>query len=68
MRTVPLIRGLPCWLSGKESTCQGRRYVQSLSQEDALEEGNGNPLQYYCLENSMPGRLPYMRPQRVGHD
>ena len=34
--------------------------VQSLGQEDPLEkemagEGNGNPLQYSCLENSMDG-------------
>ena len=25
---------------------------QSLSQEDSLEKGNGNLLQYSCLENS----------------
>ena len=29
--------------------------VQSLGQEDTLEKGNGNPLQYSCLENSMDG-------------
>ena len=30
--------------------------VQSLGQEDPLEkEGNGNPLQHSCLENSMDG-------------
>ena len=29
--------------------------VQSLGQEDPLGEGNGNPLQYSCLENSMDG-------------
>ena len=29
-------------------------WVQSLGQEDPLEkEGNGNPLQYSCLENSV---------------
>ena len=29
-------------------------WVQSLEQEDPLEkEGNGNPLQYSCLENSV---------------
>ena len=28
-------------------------YVQSLGQEDSPGEGNGNPLQYSCLENSM---------------
>ena len=27
--------------------------VQSLGSEDPLEEGNGNPLQYSCLENPM---------------
>ena len=32
--------------------------------------GNGNPLQYSCLENSMergPGRLQFMGSQRVRH-
>ena len=30
--------------------------VRSLGQEDPLEkEGNGNPLQYSCLENPMDG-------------
>ena len=29
--------GLPCWLSSKEFTCQCRRWVQSLGQEDPLE-------------------------------
>ena len=27
--------------------------VQSLGREDPLEKGNGNPLQYACLENPM---------------
>ena len=35
-------------------------------------EGNGNPLQYSCLENPMNGgawcRRLYMGSQRVGHD
>ena len=35
-------------------------------------EGNGNPLQYSCLENPMDGeawdRLQFMGSQRVGHD
>ena len=32
--------------------------------------GNGNPLQYSCLDNSIeePGRLQSMGLQRVGHD
>ena len=29
--------GLPCWLSGKESTCQAGDTVRSLGQEDLLE-------------------------------
>ena len=29
------------------------RQVQSLGQEDPLEEGNGNLFQYSCLENPM---------------
>ena len=39
-----MVRNLP--------TMQETR-VQSLGWEDPLEEGNGNPLQYSCLENSM---------------
>ena len=27
--------------------------TRSLGQKDPLEEGNGSPLQYSCLENSM---------------
>ena len=30
-------------------------WVRSLSWEDPLAEGNGNPLQYSCLENPMDG-------------
>ena len=30
-------------------------WVQSLGWEDSLGEGNGNPLQYSCLENPMDG-------------
>ena len=44
-------RFLQC-LSGKESTKQ-EKWVQSLGQEDPLEEKNGTPLQYSCLENLM---------------
>ena len=37
----------------------------------SLREGNGNPLQYSCLENPMDGgvgRLQSMGSLRVGHD
>ena len=30
-------------------------WVLSLGWEDPLEKGNGNPLQYSCLENPMDG-------------
>ena len=36
-----------------------------------MGEGNGNPLQYSCLENSWteePGGLQSMGSQKVGHD
>ena len=33
---------------------QGTR-VQSMDREDSPGEGNGNPLQYSCLENPMDG-------------
>ena len=36
-----------------------------------IGEGNGNPLQYSCLENpsmAEPGGLPSMGSHRVGHD
>ena len=45
--------------------------VRSLDWEDSPGEGNGNPLQYSCLENPMDGEpsgLQSMGLQRVGHD
>ena len=38
--------------------------------ERSPEGGNGNPLQYYCLEHSIekPGRLQSMGSPRVRHD
>ena len=48
--------GFPCGVSGKESTCQCRRHRRHSSIPGlgrSPEEGNGNPLQCYCLENSL---------------
>ena len=45
--------------------------IRSMGQEYPPKEGNGNPLQYSCLENPWteePGRLQSMGLQRVGHD
>ena len=43
----------PWWLSGKESSCQGRRYSSVLGLGRSPGGGNGNPLQYSCLGNLM---------------
>jgi len=43
-------KGLPWWLSGKESDCNAG---DTLGLGLSPGEGNGNPLQYSCLENPM---------------
>jgi len=51
-----VMRGLPWWLSGKESSCSARDAgdVGSIpGSGKSPGEGNGNPLQYSCLGNSM---------------
>ena len=48
--------GLPGWLSGKESSCSAGDAGDEGSipeSEGSPAEGNGNPLQYSCLENPM---------------
>ena len=48
--------GLPRWLSGKESTCIAGDTGDAGSfpgSGRSRVEGNGNPLQYSCLENPM---------------
>ena len=49
-------KGLPMWLSSKESTCQSRThgFNPGLGRSPG-GGGHGNPLQYSCLENP---RLP----------
>ena len=47
--------GLPRWLSGKESACNARDPGSIPGSGRSPGEGNGNPLQYSCLENSMRG-------------
>ena len=41
----------PCWLGGKESTCCAGDPSLTLRLGGFPGEGNGNPLQYSCLEN-----------------
>ena len=50
-----LLGGLPTWYNSKESACQSRRHKRRgfnacVSQEDSLGGGNGNSMQYSCLE------------------
>ena len=44
---------LPCSSNGKESTCKVGDQGLILVFRSSSGEGNGNPLQYSCLENSM---------------
>ena len=49
--------GFHWWLSGKESTCDigNKGSIPGLGRSSG--EGNGNPLQYSCLENSTDRRV-----------
>ena len=51
---------LPWWLSAKESKCNAAAAGDLgliTGSERSSGEGNGNPLQYSCLENPMDGRV-----------
>ena len=50
------------WLSGKESACQCRRHSRF---DPSPWEGNGNPLQYSSLRNSMDRGAWWARVHRV---
>ena len=52
-----ILLGLPKWLTVKEPACQCK--MPKLGRSPG--EGNGNPLQYSCLENPMES-------QKIGHD
>ena len=47
--------GFPGGSDGKESACNAGDPGSILGLGRSPEEGNGNPLQYSCLENSMDG-------------
>ena len=59
--------GFPCGSDGKESACNAGDMGSIPESKRSPGEGNGNPLQYSCLENSMD-RLQSMGLQRVGHN
>ena len=46
-----LLQELPRWLTGKESACSARDLSLIPGSGRSPGEGNGNPLQYSCLEN-----------------
>ena len=48
-----LLLGFPWWLRCKESTCYAEEPGLIPESGRSPGEGNGNPLQYSCLENSM---------------
>ena len=60
--------GLPRWLRGKESACQCRRHDLIPGLERSPGREHGNPLQYFCLENSMDRGARSMGSPRVRHD
>ena len=64
------IHSFPGGSDGKESACNAGDPGLIPGSGRSLGEGNGNPLQYSCLENLIeePGRLWSMESQAVGHD
>jgi len=74
--------GFPGDSEGKETACSARDLSSIPGLGRSLGGGNGNPLQYSCLENPMdretwwatvravtkPGEVEKMGSQRVGHD
>ena len=56
---------------GKESACKAGDQGSIPGSGRSLGEENANPLQYFCLENSMNRRVRWVKftgSQRIGHD
>ena len=63
--------GFPGGSGDKESVCKAGRLGSSSGLGRCPGEGNGNPLQYSCLKNSMhrrPWQATVHGSQRVGHN
>ena len=56
------------WLSGKESACNAGDVGSKTGSGRSPGEGNGNQLQYSCLEKSHAQRSLVGYSPRVGHD
>ena len=69
---IHLSWGFPCGSGGKESTCHAADTDLIPELGISFGEGNGNPLQYSCLENSTYKgawqAIKFMGLQRVRHD
>ena len=67
-----MVMGFPGGSDGKESACNVGDLGSIPGPGRSPGEGNGNPLQYSCLENLMnreePNRLQSMGSQRVRHN
>ena len=64
-------KSFPGGSDSKESVCKVGDLGSIPGSGRSPGEENGNPLQYFCLENSWteePGGLQSMWSQRVGHD
>ena len=55
MKDLSLQLGFPGGSDGKESACNARDLYLIAGSGRSPGEGNGNPLQYSCLENSKDG-------------
>ena len=67
---LPVFLGFPCGSAGKESAYNAGDLGSIPGLGRSPGEGNGNPLQYYCLENPMDrgaGVSQSMGSQRVRH-
>ena len=60
--------GFPCSSVGKESTCDAGDLGSIPGSERSPGEGNGNPLQYSCLENPMDRFMAGYGVARVGRN
>ena len=54
---VIIIGGFPGGSDGKESTCNAADLGSIPGSGRSPEEGNGNPLEYSCLDNSTNRRV-----------
>ena len=57
--------GLPCSSDGRESACKAGDLGSVPGSGRSPGEGNGSPLQYSCLENSMDRGIWWATVRRV---